>query len=175
MSERSIQRYMEQFHATGSVVPTAQKRGPDKLLSDFEQFTILQTLIHKPTSYLHEVQDQLFEVTGVWVHASTICRMIKEQGFTRKRVCRIALQQSEQLRIQFMAEISMYDPEYGYLLRGMPAQIHQLHVGGRRLSAIPVLTTSGIEDLYVTSNSVDGTKFEDFLFQCLLPHDHSTL
>ena len=80
-------------------------------LSDFEQFTILQTLIHKPASYLHEVQDQLFEMTGVWVHAFTICHIIKEQGFTRKRVCRIALQQSEQLRIQFMAEISMYDPE----------------------------------------------------------------
>ena len=111
MSERSVQRYMERFHATRTVAPTIQKRGPDKILSDFEQFTILQTLIHKPTSYLHEVQDQLFEVTGVWVHSSTICRTIKEHGFTRKRVCRIAIQQSEQLRIQFMAEISMYDPD----------------------------------------------------------------
>ena len=54
MSERSVQMYMEQFH---TVDPTIQKRGPDKILSDFEQFTILQTLIHKPTSYLHEVHD----------------------------------------------------------------------------------------------------------------------
>ena len=86
-----------------------------------------------------------------------------------------------------MAEISMYDPDmlvwidetgsarrnsirqYGYSLRGMPARVHQLQVGGRRLSAIPVLTTSAIEDVYVTSDSVDGTKFEEFLFQCLLP------
>ena len=141
MSERSIHRHMEQFHATGTVAPTARKRGPDKLLSDIEQFTILQTFIHKPISYLHEVQDQLFEVIGVWVHASIICRMIKEQGFTRKRVCRITLQQSKQLQIQFKAEISMYDPDilvwidetgsarrnsicqYGYSLRGMPAQV----------------------------------------------------
>ena len=139
MSERSVQRYMERFHSTGDVAPTVQKRGPKKALSEFEQFTILQTLIHKPTSYLHEVQEQLFEVTGVWVHSSTICRTIKDQGFTHKRVCRIALQQSKQLRIQFMAEISMYDPDmliwidetgsarrnsirkYGYSLRGMPA------------------------------------------------------
>ena len=108
MSERSVQRYMERFHATETVAPTLQKRGPDKILTEFQQFTILQTLIHKPTSYLHEVQDQ---VTGVWVHSSTICHTIKEQGFTRKKVCRIATQQSEQLRIQFMAEISMYDPD----------------------------------------------------------------
>ena len=81
-----------------------------------------------------------------------------------------------------MAEISMYDPDmliwidetesarrnsiqqYRYSLRGMPAQ-----VGGRQLSAIPVLTTTGIENVYVTSDSVDGTKFEEFMFQCLLP------
>ena len=86
-----------------------------------------------------------------------------------------------------MAEISMYDPDmliwidetgsarrnsirqYGYSLTGMPAQVHQLQMGGRWLSAILVLTTSGIEDVYVTSDSVDGTKFEEFLFQCLLP------
>ena len=56
VSERSIQRYMEQFYATGTV---AQKRRQDKFLSDFEQLTILQTLIHKPTSYLHEVHDKI--------------------------------------------------------------------------------------------------------------------
>ena len=42
-------------------------------------------------------------------------------------------------------------------------------MGGRWLSAIPVLTAGGIEDVYVTSDSVDGQKVEEFLFQCLLP------
>lgn len=50
------------------------------------------------------------------------------------------------------------------LLRGMPAKVHQLQVGGKRLSAIPILTTSGIEDEYVTKDRVDGTKFEDLSF-----------
>ena len=59
--------------------------------------------------------------------------------------------------------------KYGYSLRGLPTYVHQLHVGGKRLSAIPVLTTNGIEDVYVTKDSVDGTKFEEFLIQCLLP------
>ena len=152
MSERSVQRYMELFHATGHVSATSQKRGPSKCLTEFEQFIvlqvlILQVLIHQPTSYLHEVQDQLYQSTGKWVHSSTICRLIKEHGFTRKKVRTIALQRSEQLRIEFMAEISMYDPDmllwidetgsarrnsirqYGYSLRGMPACVHQLRVG----------------------------------------------
>ena len=39
MSERSVQRYMERFHATGTVAPTLQKRGPDKILTEFQQFS----------------------------------------------------------------------------------------------------------------------------------------
>ena len=64
MSERSVQRYMERFHTAGEVAPTEQKRGPDKILSEFEQFTILQTLIHKPTqcSDLRSVNGQFPDV-----------------------------------------------------------------------------------------------------------------
>lgn len=71
---------MERFDATREVAPTVQKRGPDKILSEFEQFTILQNLIHKPSSYLREVQELLYQITGVWVHSSTICCIIKEHG-----------------------------------------------------------------------------------------------
>ena len=54
VSERSVQRYMEQFHATGTVAPTLQKRGPDKILTEFQQFTILQhhTCMRLKTSFL---------------------------------------------------------------------------------------------------------------------------
>ena len=58
-----------------------------------------------------QVQDHLFQGTGIWVSASTICRTIKEQGSTRKKVEVIALQRSEQRRIEYMAEISLFDPD----------------------------------------------------------------
>ena len=69
-----------------------------------------------------------------------------------------------------MAEISQYDPEmlmlldetesdwwksirtHGYSLRGMSPQTIQLRVGGKRGSAIPVMTTQGIEDVYTTQD-----------------------
>ena len=63
MCEKSMQRYLAPFHATGSVDPRVQKRGPDKL-PDFELFTILQSLIIKPTSFLCEIQHQLLCSTG---------------------------------------------------------------------------------------------------------------
>ena len=189
MCEKSVQRYLALFHATGGVDPQVQKRGPDKCLTEFELFTILQSLIIKPTSFLCEIQHQLLCSTGKWVHASTICRTIKQQGLTRKKVRTIALQQSETRRIQYMAEISLFHPDmliwidetgsdrrnsirtckYGYSLRGIPAQVFQLRVGGKRISAIPILTTRGIEDVYTSTETINGERFEEFLCQCLLP------
>ena len=161
--------------------------GPSKKLNDFEQFTVLQTLIHHPTAYLHEVQTHLFQATGTWVSAGTICRTIKEQGFTRKKVEAIALQRSEERRIEYMAEISLFSPDmliwidetgsdrrksvrrYGYSVRGIPPRTCQLFVGGKRVSAIPVMTTRGIEAVYTTTGSVNGEKFVEFICQCVLP------
>ena len=53
-------------------------RGPERMLSEFEQFTLLQSLIHQPTSYLHEIQKNLFDATGVWASKSSISRTIRQ-------------------------------------------------------------------------------------------------
>ncbi len=156
-------------------------------LTDFEAFTVLQSILHQPKAYLDEVRQELFDITGRWVHLSTICRTIKRHGFTRKRVQSIALQQSETKRVQFMSDISVFDPDmliwidetgsdrrnsirkFGYSLRGTRPRTHVLRVSGKRYSAIPVMTTRGIEDVYVCADSVNGDVFEDFVCQCVLP------
>lgn len=184
MCEKSVQRYLTLFQTTGNVAAKDSVREPERMLSELEQFTILQTLIHRPTAYLHEVQRDLFDATGVWASSSTICRTIKQQGFTYKKVEIIALQRSEEKRIEFMAEISQHEPEmliwidetgsdrrksvrtHGYSLRGIPPCHTQLRVGGKRISAISVMTTRGIEDVYTTTDSVNG---EDFLFEHVFP------
>ena len=140
MCEKSVQRFLALFQATGSVTPQPHTGGPPKVLDDSEQFIVMQALIHNPTMYLYEIQEHLHQLTGKRVCLSTICRTIKEKGFTRKKVQSIALQQSEQQRISFMVKISMYSPdmfiwidetgsdkrncirEYGYSLRGLTPQ-----------------------------------------------------
>ena len=76
MSERSVQRYLCLLHSSGSVSPKDSSGGPGKLLTEFEQFAILQSLIYNPSAFLHEIQSQLYETTGKWIHVSTICRTI---------------------------------------------------------------------------------------------------
>ena len=187
MSKRSVQRYLSLFYANGSVAPKERTGGPGKILTELEQFTVIQSLIHTPSLFLHELQSQLYDTTGKWIHPSTICRTIKQLHFTRKSVQTIALQQSEEARIKFMAEASMYDPNmfiwidetgsdrqnsirsYGYSLRGMRAISHDLRVSGKHISAISVLTTHGVEDVYTTTGNVNGEVFEDFICTHVLP------
>ena len=187
MCEESVRRYIELDHTTGDVESVKQKHGPDCLLTEFEQLTVLQSLIAKPNIYLSELQEHLFDATGAWVSLSTICRTVHQLGFTRKKLTTIAAQQSDELRGQFMAEISVFDPNMivwvdemgsdrrnsirscGYSLRGMRAVNRVLRVGGKRLSVIGGMSLSGIEDIYIAEGNVNGDIFEDYVRTTLLP------
>lgn len=187
MSKRSVDRYISLYQRTGSVQPTKQQHGPQCLLTEFEQVSILQSLANRPTMYLEELQSELYDLTGTWVHISTICRTVHRLGLTRKRVQRVALQCREELQLQFMAEISMFEPEmiiwvdetgssrrnavrsYGYSLKGMRAVSHKLSVSGRRINAIGAISTEGLEDVYITEGNVTGEVFVTFVRNCLLP------
>ena len=47
---------------------------------------------------------------------------------------------------------------------------HQLCVGGKRVSAIGVISMRGVEDVYIHEGTVNGDVFEDFVCTTLLPH-----
>ena len=187
LSERTVQRYLALFHRTGDVKTRARRNGPPKLLGDIEQVIILRLIIQNPGIYLREIQVKLQLVFGVRVGAATICRTLKFMGCTRQRMHHVAIQQSESMRAEFMAEISIYDPtmllwidesgfdnrnsvrKFGYSLRGMRPVDHRLLVRGTRYSAIPVMSATEIHDLYLAEGSVNGERFEYFVRTCLLP------
>ena len=137
MSGKSVSRFVNAFLTTGNIEPAKQRHGPECFLNEFEQVTVMQILIDNPCVYPREIQRQLYDATGTWVHLSTICRAVHCLGFTRKRLQHIALQRSDDLRAQYMSEISLFDPctlvwvdesgfrqrnsirAYGYSLRGL--------------------------------------------------------
>ena len=76
---------------------TEYYHGPHKLLDKFQQVTVMQILLNKPSMYQTEVCDELFKATGREVHPPTIiCRTIHSFGFTRQKLRKVALQQSEE-------------------------------------------------------------------------------
>ena len=124
--------------------------------------------------------------TGRMVDTSTICRTVHCLGMTRQRIKHISLKQSKAKRAEFQAEMSVFDAsmllwidktgfnrrngirKYGYGIRGQP-QNRTLLLKGKRYSAIGVMSTEGVQDVYLTDDSVDGDRFVYFLRHCLLP------
>jgi len=111
LSEKTVQRCVQSYVTTNSVAPASQKHGPAKLLSEFEQEFLLQSLIASPGIHLSELCEQLEDATGKVVHPSTICRTIQHFGMTRQKLRTIAIQWSECKRAEFMADVSLFDPD----------------------------------------------------------------
>ena len=101
----------------------------------------------------------------------------------------IAIQQSEELRAKYVAEISQYSPnmlvfldktgstrkdairKFGYYsLRGMPCYSTKLLAKGKQVSAIAALSLEGVVDVKFVHGSVDGDTFANFIELSLLPH-----
>ena len=64
IGERTIEQYISLYRATRDVAPKHQCHGPLPAMSTFEEITVLQMLLAKPSMYLHELQENLYQVTG---------------------------------------------------------------------------------------------------------------
>ena len=187
LSERTIERYILRFRATGDVIPCKQRHGPLPAMTEFEELTVLELLLNNPSMYLQEVQEELSRVTGSVYDCATICRTIKRLGMTRKKLGFVAIQRCDIQRARYLSQILDFDPKtlifidetgstrrnevrkYGYSLCGLTPVSHKLRVYGKRLSAIGILTCNGIEDVYIVEGNVNSTIFVKFLQSCLLP------
>ena len=174
VSSRSVRRYLTLFEETGDVPPAIYQHGPSRALDSFKEMSLIQSLLNKPDMYLKELRQELIQISGTDVSLSTICRTLKRLGFSRKKLRQIALQRSEEQRLKFKGKISYLNADmlvwidecgsnrrneirkYGYSLRGLTPTSFKLVTHGRRLSAIPIVMTRGIEDVFVTDKSVNG-------------------
>ena len=73
MSERSVRRYVDQYQSTGDVEPRKHRHGPEKMLSEVEMVIVIELLSAKPSIYLDEIQEELYNMTGTYVHNPTTC------------------------------------------------------------------------------------------------------
>ena len=119
---------------------------------------------------------------------STICRSLKRLGFSRQQIGHIALQQSDNERMEFLAEIAAFEPrmlvwldetgcnrrnglrKYGYGLQGLPPKDFTLKIGDHHYSAMDIMIPDGVVDVYICyRKSVNGEMFMDCIETTLLP------
>ena len=187
ISQRSVRRYLKLFQLTGDVKPKSQRHGPQPLLGEFEQLALLRLIAENTGIYLHELQDKLHDLYGVTVSVPTICKTLRRMGCCRRVIRHVAIQQSEEQRARFMADISAYDPamiiwidesgcdrrnsmrKFAYTIRGVPPVDHRLLARGTRYSAITAISVRGVQDVTLAEGNVNGEVFTDFIKDSLVP------
>ena len=185
VSHSTVERIVDLYKTTGDIVSVQERHGPPRKLSEFEELTVLESFFKHPGIYLREVREELFRLTGTKVDSSTICRTAQRLSLTRQKMKKIAVKQSDVKRAEYMVEIEPFDPEmlvfidetgfdkhnlvrqYGYGIRGLTPVTHKFVVYGRRISAIGVLTTEGVEDAYLVEGNVNGDTLQ-FIQRSLL-------
>ena len=179
----------KRFESTGDVQPSSQPRRPSlHKLSESEERLIISLIMESPTLYLHEICKEIQKITGKLVSESTICRQLRNHGFTRKKVRMVALQRSEYLRAMFMAEVLLYRRDqfvwidesgcdarsyrrkFGYSLRGTRAECDHLLVRGKRISSIAALCSEGVMAVTSTTDTINADIFYDFVQGELIPN-----
>ena len=91
----TVWRAVKKFQAEGTV-NTKYCKGP-QTLTESQKFVILQIVLEKPAAYLREICSELLVKTGSTVSKSAICRFLKRNNFSRKKLHMVAKQQNEHL------------------------------------------------------------------------------
>ncbi len=123
---------------------TSGSNNGDKFV-DFVRGSLIGLICENPAIYLREVCGKIYEVTGVRVSTSTVCKVIHRNGITRKKLTKVALQRSPDRRDQLR--------KFGYAIRGQPAVCTQLFTRGKRISAVVAMSSEGVEAYELTSGS----------------------
>ena len=79
-------RIYTKFETTGDVQAVQRRYRPEmRALEEHSELIVIGLILESPTLYLDELIREVNELTSVTVSPSTICRLFKRYGFTRKR------------------------------------------------------------------------------------------
>ena len=93
-------RIYHQFELTGDIRPVSRSepRPDTRALDEHNELIIIGVILNNPTLYLDELCQTTLALTDVSVSPSTVCRIMRRYGITRKRVRQVALQRCDALR-----------------------------------------------------------------------------
>ena len=84
----TVSRVVSRFGDTPNVEVMARKGAPTKMTA-LDEFVIMENILERPSTYLHELQSDLKLTTGTDVHVATICRFLQRNNFSRKKLSHV--------------------------------------------------------------------------------------
>ena len=108
----TVHNVLKLFEETGEVSPKQLPEREDmRKIDNSGELFILDLLIENPSLYLGEICQKIDAMFSVYVTPATVCRIIRRNGFTRKKIQQVAKQRSVEFRGRLFAEVQHYQPE----------------------------------------------------------------
>ena len=86
ISESTILRYAERFHATGQVEQSVRHNSCCSRLSESDKYLLVDLVLSNPGIYLRELQAELQKVGSNFVDVPTICRVVTKWDSVARRL-----------------------------------------------------------------------------------------
>lgn len=186
----SAHRLFQRYIRTGefSCRKKSSTRPNVRKLDQYCELYIIALLLENPGLYLAEICQRIEQATGIVVSGSTVCRLLKRNGITRKKISQIAKQRSEVFRGVFMAQMMLYPTNFfvwldemgsdkrdqirrfGYHIRGLTPVYRRRHGRGTRVSSIAAICSEGLISHEIVTGTTNGEKFYDFIRGSLVPN-----
>lgn len=167
--------------------PLAYKSGRPSTLTQENIADLLAYIDRHPTVYLDELQAVVFDEWEADMSLSQLSELLQKEEYSRKKVSQIALQRTQESRINYKINIAdeladwmifldesavdsrVAQRTHGYTPVGARCVQRTALVRGKRLSILPALSLRGIIALDIFEGSVDRARFIDFLREQLVP------
>lgn len=189
LSKRTIQRVFKVYMHTNTVESNPRKHGLSRKskLGFVELQYLVRCIEHSPDIYLEELRANLAEYAGCKASISAISRALHKMGYTRKKITKVALERSEERRMQYVLRMgSNYQPRqlvfvdessfdrrtairgFAWALRGERIRRSCFYVRGKRYSILPALSLDGMLHCDIVEGSYNAARFVDFV-KALVP------
>ena len=168
--------------------PPTVRLGRPPLLQQLQLDGLEEYLRGRPSAYLEEMQDYLYEDFDVVVSISTVWRALEKLKYTWKLAIKRAREQSEPLRRVYRARMGQYkaeqiiaidesacnertgDRKYGWSRIGEPVETTYSIRRSERWSLLPAMTVNGYLHYTIFQGAITSEIMETFLAEQVLPY-----
>jgi transposase len=168
--------------------PPTVRLGRPPLLRQAQLEGLAEYLVDRPSAYLEEMQQFLYEEFDVECHISTVWRALEKLNYSRKLATKRAREQSEPLRRVYRARMAEYkaeqiiaidesacnertgDRKYGWSRVNTPVELSYSMRRSERWSILPAMTCNGYLSYTVFQGAITSELMEDFMAASVLPY-----
>ena len=177
-----------EFWGTAYPPQTVRLRRP-LALREAQRARFKEHLLGKPSLYLEEMRDFIYDEFDVQLSLVTVYRELERMRWSRKVASKRAKEQSEPLRRLYLARMAQHytadqivamdesacnqrtgDRKYGWGPVGRPVELSHSFRRSERWSLLPAMTINGYLSYTIYQGAITSALMEDFLEYHVLPY-----